>query len=99
MFHDATHGCPATCCMRLTLLVEALCYKPKGRGFDSRRGYWFFFFFFFTIYLILPGALVPEDYLASNRNEYQKQKKMFLGSRARLARKAENLAAIYEPIV
>jgi hypothetical protein len=32
------------------------------------------FFFFFLIYLILPGALGPGVYSASNRNEYQKQK-------------------------
>jgi hypothetical protein len=31
-------------------------------------------FFFFSIYLILPAALGPEVYSASNRNEYQKQK-------------------------
>jgi hypothetical protein len=35
-------------------------------------------------------------YSASNRNEYQN---MFLGSRARPKRKADNLTAIYEPIV
>jgi hypothetical protein len=29
---------------------------------------------FFSIYIILPGALGPEVYSASNRNEYQKQK-------------------------
>jgi hypothetical protein len=23
-------------------LVEALCYKPEGRGFDSRSGHWIF---------------------------------------------------------
>jgi ABC-type enterochelin transport system permease subunit len=23
-------------------LVEALCYKPEGRGFDSQRGHWIF---------------------------------------------------------
>jgi hypothetical protein len=28
----------------------------------------------FSIYLILPAALGPGDYSASNRNEYQKQK-------------------------
>jgi hypothetical protein len=28
----------------------------------------------FSIYLILPAALGPEVYFASNRNEYQKQK-------------------------
>jgi hypothetical protein len=30
---------------------------------------------FFSIYLILQAALGPEVYSASNRNEYQKQKK------------------------
>jgi hypothetical protein len=30
--------------------------------------------FFFSIRLILPAALGPEVYSASNRNEYQKQK-------------------------
>jgi hypothetical protein len=23
-------------------VVEALCYKPEGRGFDSRSGHWIF---------------------------------------------------------
>jgi hypothetical protein len=36
---------------------------------------------------------------ASNRNEYQKQKKMFRRSRERPALKADNLTAIFEPIV
>jgi hypothetical protein len=47
---------------------------------------------FFSIYLRLPAALGPGDYSASNRNE-------FLASRARSVRKADNLAAICEPIV
>jgi hypothetical protein len=34
---------------------------------------------FFSMYLILPAGLGPGVYSASNRNEYQKQKKMFLG--------------------
>jgi hypothetical protein len=34
---------------------------------------------FFSIYLILPAALGPGVYSASNRNEYQKQKKNFSG--------------------
>jgi hypothetical protein len=29
---------------------------------------------YFSIYLILPGAVGPEVYSASKRNEYQKQK-------------------------
>jgi hypothetical protein len=32
-------------------LVEALCYKPEGRGFDSRRGHWTY-----AIYVTLPTA-------------------------------------------
>jgi len=35
-------------------LVEALRYKPEGRGFDSRWCYWIFF-----IDIILPAALWP----------------------------------------
>jgi hypothetical protein len=42
---------------------------------------------FFSIYLIVPAALDPGVYSASNRNEYRKQKKKFLGSRALPARK------------
>jgi hypothetical protein len=39
-------------------------------------------------------------YSASNRNEYQKQKNIiFLESKVRWVRKADNLTAIYEPIV
>jgi hypothetical protein len=53
---------------------------------------------FFSIYLILPAALGPGVYSASNRNEYEKQK-MFLGSRARPVRKVDNLTAICESIV
>jgi hypothetical protein len=35
-------------------LVEALCHKPEGRGFDSRLGRWIF-----PIEPILPSALWP----------------------------------------
>jgi hypothetical protein len=51
-------------------------------------------------YLILPAALGPGFYSVSNRKDCQKKKKkMFLGSRARLARKADNLTAISEPAI
>jgi hypothetical protein len=45
----------------------------------------------FEIYLILPAALGPGVYSASNRNEYQKQKIIFLGSKVRLVHGAFNL--------
>jgi hypothetical protein len=51
------------------VVVEALCYKPEGRGFQTIRGEWIF-----AIYLILQAALGPGVYSASNRNEYQQQK-------------------------
>jgi hypothetical protein len=50
------------------VVVKELCYKPKGRGFDTWRGEWFL-----SIYLILLAALGPGVYSASNRKEYQKQ--------------------------
>jgi hypothetical protein len=50
-------------------LVEALCYKTKGRVFETPWGEWFF-----SIYLVLPAALGPGIYSASNRNEHHKQK-------------------------
>jgi hypothetical protein len=51
------------------ILRKALCYKPQGRGFETRWGE-----LIFSIYLIFPAALDPEVYSASNRNEYQKHK-------------------------
>jgi hypothetical protein len=53
---------------------------------------------FVSIYLILPATIVPGVYLVPNRNEYQKKIIMFLGSRARPVRRADNLT-VYEPIV
>jgi hypothetical protein len=50
--------------VRGSAVVKALCYKPEGRGFNSRWGHWIF-----SIDLILPAALVPGVYSASNRNE------------------------------
>jgi hypothetical protein len=53
------------------VVVEELCYKPEGRGLETRRGERIS-----SIYLILPTALGPGMYSASNKNEYQKQKKI-----------------------
>jgi hypothetical protein len=51
------------------------------------------------IYLIVPARLGPEVYSTSNRNEYQTQKIMFLGSRAQQVCRADDLTAICEPAV
>jgi hypothetical protein len=49
-------------------VVKALSYKTEGRVL-TRRGEWMF-----SIYLILPAALGPGVYSASNRYEYHGQK-------------------------
>jgi hypothetical protein len=76
-------------------VVKALCYdyKPEGRGFENRGGK-----LIFSMYLILPAALGPGVYSASNRNEYQKEKNNVSGNRALPVRRVENLTAICEPI-
>jgi hypothetical protein len=64
---------------RSSVVVEALCYKPEGRGFDFRWSHWFF-----TISLILPASLGSRVYSTSSWNEYQKlKKKMFWGGAER----------------
>jgi hypothetical protein len=78
-------------------------YHRTGEGTMLQAGRWWvrdpmrtlIFFFFFSIYLILPAALDPGVYSASNRNEKQKQKN-FLGSRAP---PASSLSVIYEPTI
>jgi hypothetical protein len=50
---------------RGSVVVEALCYKPKGSGFESRWGG------FFSMYLILPVIYGRGVDSACNRNEYQ----------------------------
>jgi hypothetical protein len=57
------------CGTRGSVVVKALCYKPEGRGFETRWGEWFL-----LSYLILLVALGPGVYSASNRNECQKHK-------------------------
>jgi hypothetical protein len=54
---------------RGSVVVKALYYKPEGREFETRGSE-----LVFSIYLILPAALGPGVYSASNRNEYQKEK-------------------------
>jgi hypothetical protein len=55
-------------------LIEALFYKPEGRGFDSRRRHWNFSLTQFFLPHYGPGVDS-----ASNRNEYQEY---FLGVKA-----------------
>jgi hypothetical protein len=57
-----------------SIVVKALCYKQGGRRFQTQLGK-----LMFLIYLILPAALGPRVYLASNRNEYQKHKNYISG--------------------
>jgi hypothetical protein len=77
---------------RGSVAVKALCYKPEG----SIPGE---VIFFFLIYLILPAALGPGVYSASNRNEYQKHKNNVSGELVRRVRRADKLTAICETIV
>jgi hypothetical protein len=55
--------------VRGSVVVEALCCKLEGCSFETQEGN-----FILSICLILPAKLGPGIYLASNRNEYQKQK-------------------------
>jgi hypothetical protein len=54
-----------------------------------------------TRYCNPSGRTGPRVYSASNINEYRKHKKkrMFLGSKVGPVRRADNLTAIYDPIV
>jgi hypothetical protein len=49
--------------------------------------------------LSLPATLHSGVYLASNRSEYRKQKNNILGSKVRPVRGADNITAVYKPIV
>jgi hypothetical protein len=53
----------------------------------------------FSLYLILPAALGPKVYSASNKIGYQKQRNNIFGSRARPVLTTDNLTAIGEPTV
>jgi hypothetical protein len=58
------------CGTRIVVVIKALCYKPEGRGFETRRGERMF-----SIYLILPAALPQPLTEMSTRS----RRIMFLG--------------------
>jgi hypothetical protein len=70
------HSCASVAFACWSSSNPGLCYKPEGRGFET---WWCELFF--SIYLIPPAALGPVVCWSSNRNEYQRQIKIFLGSR------------------
>jgi hypothetical protein len=74
----------------VALLVEALCYKPEGRGFESRCGNWFFNLPKLSSRTMALGLTQPLTEM-SVRNPHE--------DKARPATKAEKLTAICEPIV
>jgi hypothetical protein len=74
---------------RGSVVVKALCYKPEGRGFDTRRGG-------FETNLILPAALRPGFTQPLTEMSIRKIKIiMFLGCKVRWVRRAAN----FEPSV
>jgi hypothetical protein len=76
------------------IVGKALRYKLEGPLFDTRLSK-----LFLSIFLVLPAALSHRVYSASNRNEYQRQKQIFLKSRAGPVREADSFTTICEPIV
>jgi hypothetical protein len=73
---------------RGSVVVNALSYKPEGRGFETRGGDFF--------NLPNPSGFTQPLTEMSTRNI---KKTMFLGSKVRPVHKADNLTVICEPIV
>jgi hypothetical protein len=80
--------------IRCGVVVKALCHKPEGRGFETRRGEIF-------LNLLEPsGSFRPWGFTQPLIEISTRSIKiMFLGSRARSVRRADYLTAICEPIV
>jgi hypothetical protein len=75
------------------ILVNALCYKLKGHGFETQWGD------IFSIYLILLAALGPGAHSVSEMSIRNRKITMFLGSKVRPVCRVDNLVAICEPTV
>jgi hypothetical protein len=80
--------------IRASVVVKALCYKPEGRGFEPR----------WSEYLNLTnlsgstrhwGFTQPVTEMSTRNRKII----MFLGSKVRSVRMADNLPTIYEPFV
>jgi hypothetical protein len=70
-------------------MLNALCYKPEGREFQSRRNYIFFF--------NLPNPFSHTMTLGSTQSLTEMRTKKLRGGKRRPARKADDLTAICEP--
>jgi hypothetical protein len=74
---------------RASIMVEALCYKLEGRGFETQLGNWML-----TIYPIFPAAPDSGVYQGLPDTEIK-----CVWGVERPVREADNLASICEPIV
>jgi hypothetical protein len=76
-------------------MVKGLCYKPQGHGFETRGE------LFIIIILPNPSGSTRLRGFTQYLTEMsaRSRKIIFLGSKVRLVRGADNLAAICEPIV
>jgi hypothetical protein len=79
---------------RGSVAIKALWYKPEGRGFDTQWG----------DFLMLPNLSGPTRpwgllSLLTEMSTRNIKTIMFLGSKVRRVRRADNITAICEPIV
>jgi hypothetical protein len=77
--------------MSTGIVLKALCYKPEGRGFNSRWGHWIFFNW--------PNPSSCIMALGSTQPITEMSTRNIPGGKGRPSRKADNLTAIFEPIL
>jgi hypothetical protein len=76
------------------VVVKTLCYKPEGHGLDARWGV------NFLIYLLLPSAqALGFTQPLTEMNTRNRKIVLFLKSKARPVRRADNPTTICEPTV